>query len=310
VAVLNGSGPLANETIVVGAHYDHIGRGSSGKEEIRNGADDNASGTAAVVEIARALFQRRDDSPRRRIVFVAFSAEESGLIGSRNYVEHPPFPLEQTKAMVNLDMVGRLNNNRLTIGGTGTGKQFEGLLDELNKKYAFELTKQPSSGGGSDHASFQQKKIPAVHFFTGTHPDYHRPSDDFDKINVEGMARITEMAIDLVDRLARTEQAPDYVEVAPPQRARGGNRPFLGVVVGSGAEGQGCELTQVEAGSPASQADLRAGDRLLEFDGDPVSSAAELQNLLRKRRPGDIVAVQVKRGERTVNFRLTLGGGP
>jgi len=226
-AVLEGRGALADQTIVVGAHYDHLGRGRSGSgspstNEIRNGADDNASGTAGVLEIARAMASRTDVAARRRIVFVAFAAEERGLLGSREYVQRPPFPLDRTVAMVNLDMIGRLTNNKLTVYGTGTSKEFETLIDELNQKYAFDLKKESPGRGASDHASFYEKKIPVLHFFTGVHGDLHLPSDDFDKINLDGMTRITQMVIDVVERLACSEQPPQYLATqSPAPRGRG-----------------------------------------------------------------------------------------
>ncbi|MDP6446947.1 MAG: M20/M25/M40 family metallo-hydrolase, partial [Pirellulaceae bacterium] len=191
VGVLEGEGPLADETIVVGAHYDHLGMGGAGSlapwtKEIHNGADDNASGSSALLEVAR-YFGSRQEKPSRRLVFIAFSGEERGLLGSAYYVANPRFALEDTVAMVNMDMVGRLADHKLIVHGTGTATQFDPLVDELNELHKFTITKKPSGFGPSDHTSFYTKKIPVLHIFTGTHKDYHRPSDDYEKVNVKGM---------------------------------------------------------------------------------------------------------------------------
>ncbi|MGD9646212.1 MAG: M20/M25/M40 family metallo-hydrolase, partial [Pirellulales bacterium] len=188
VAVLPGEGPHAEETIVIGAHYDHLGDGGPGSlapgvKEIHNGADDNGSGTAALLEVARRLASRPQKLPRR-IVFIAFTGEERGLIGSARYVRDPLVPLDKTIAMLNMDMVGRLDDDKLIIYGTGTADLLEQTVDNLNEHYGFKITKQPGGFGPSDQSSFYAKKIPVLHFFTGTHADYHRPSDDADKINV------------------------------------------------------------------------------------------------------------------------------
>jgi Zn-dependent M28 family amino/carboxypeptidase len=220
VGVLEGEGPLADETVVVGAHYDHVGRQGPpgpvppGKDVICNGADDNASGVAAMLEIARALSKEKG-KPRRRLVFVAFAAEELGLFGSSHYVSDPPFPLEKTVAMINLDMVGRSQNNKFSIYGTGTSKRFDPLVDRLNGKYHFDLTKVPAGAGPSDHLAFYGRQIPVLHFFTGLHPDYHKPSDHADKINYEAMRKITEMAAEVVVDLATDAKRPEFVGENP-----------------------------------------------------------------------------------------------
>ncbi len=191
IGVLEGSGPLANETIVVGAHYDHVGLGgegslSPGVFEVHNGADDNGSGTVALIEVARRLASRETPLPRR-VMFIAFSGEERGLLGSAEYVRNPVVPLEETIAMLNMDMVGRLEDEKLTIYGVGTSPVWDPLLDEFGS--SFLMVKEPEGMGPSDHASFYPHRIPVLHFFTGLHNDYHRPADDWDKINYEGIAQ-------------------------------------------------------------------------------------------------------------------------
>src|SRR5581483_9038272 len=203
VGVLDGAGPLANETVVIGAHYDHLGYGgrgtgslSTGPKAIHHGADDNGSGTTVLMELARR-FGAEKGRQGRRLVFVAFSGEEMGLLGSRFYVDNPPIPLATTVAMVNMDMVGRLADDpatgrgKLEVGGTGTAKEFDGLIDALNAKYGFAVKKNKSGVGPSDHTSFYQKGVPVFFLFTGLHRQYHKPTDTVDLINFPGMKRIT-----------------------------------------------------------------------------------------------------------------------
>jgi len=190
IGVLEGSGPLADETVVIGAHYDHVGRGGPGSfvpgsNEVHNGADDNASGTVSLLELARRLGARKEKLPRR-LVFIAFTGEEMGLIGSSRYTKEPVFPLEKTIAMLNMDMVGRLQDDKLTVFGTGTSPIWDDMLKRRAKEAHFELSLSPEGMGPSDHQSFFLKQIPVLHFFTGTHGDYHRPSDDWEKINIPG----------------------------------------------------------------------------------------------------------------------------
>src|SRR5262249_4119413 len=200
VGYLDGAGPLANETVVIGAHYDHLGRGEKGTKDIGStaihyGADDNASGTTALMELARR-YAARKDRQGRRIVFIAFSAEEKGLFGSLRYCEKPLFPLKDTVAMLNMDMVGRLRpdqktkKERITIGGLGTAKEFEKLIDETNAKFDFQIGKDKSGVGPSDHTSFYMAKVPVFFFFTGEHLEYHTPKDKPETINFAGMAKV------------------------------------------------------------------------------------------------------------------------
>ncbi|MFM7926369.1 MAG: M28 family peptidase, partial [Pirellula sp.] len=204
LGLLPGKGDLAEQYVIVGAHFDHVGMGGAGSlapgtYAIHNGADDNASGTVGLLETARQIVEAAKnapaDKPRRSILFMTFSAEELGLIGSEYYVNHPRFELTKTVAMLNLDMVGRLQDNVLTVYGTGTAREFDDLLTRSNEKLGFDIKRQPEGVGPSDHQSFFLKGIPVYHFFSGFHPDYHRPSDDFDKINVEGLSKIVDMVV-------------------------------------------------------------------------------------------------------------------
>lgn len=304
-AVLEGEGPHADETIIVGAHYDHLGNGGPGSlapwtKAIHNGADDNASGTTALLEVARRLASR-DKPPGRRIVFLAFSGEERGLLGSDYYVKHPAFPLEKTVAMVNMDMVGRLTENKLTVYGTGTAESFDSLIDETNKRYEFEITKERDGRGPSDHQTFYKAGIPVFHFYTGTHRDYHRPSDDVEKINLDGMARITQMVGDVVESLADAEAPPKFVAVQKRRRAR------LGAVPDQTRDVEGCALKAVVAGSPAERAGLKAGDVIVMLGASKIAGLQDLDGALRKHKPGDEVKVVVLRDDEGQELTVKLG---
>jgi hypothetical protein len=315
LGVLEGRGPLADQTIVVGAHYDHLGYGGEGSlapwtREIHNGADDNASGTAALVEIARRLADS-DPSPRRRILFIAFTGEERGLLGSSYYVQHPLFPLASTVAMVNLDMVGRLTDDKLAVYGTGTATEFDALIERLAGERGFALSKHPGGYGPSDHSSFYAKRIPVLHFFTGTHRDYHRPSDDVEKLNLAGMRRVVELVATLVQTLATQPEPPTYVEIRRIEQigdpAAAGDRPSFGSMPAyPNPAKDGVLLEAVLEGSPADKAGIRGGDVLLEFGGERITVLEEFEAALRRHRPGDRVKVKVRRGEEVLEAEVTL----
>jgi hypothetical protein len=324
VGVLEGAGPLAEETIVIGAHYDHLGYGGAGSlafgaRSIHNGADDNASGTALVMELARRLARRPDPLPRR-IVFMAFSGEERGLLGSRYYVEHPLYPLGQTVAMVNFDMVGRLNpENDLTIFGAATVKGLDALVGALAvsqgiKPKLIEGTQMEFNA--SDHASFYYKNVPVLFAFTGTHPDYHRPSDDIELINFEGMTRIANLGELVLLDLARRPERPAFVKL--PSRpmgglaARGGrgSGAYLGTRPAYGEDVEGVKLDGVSEGSPAEKAGLKGGDIIVKFDGKVVANIEDYMEGLSRRKPGDTVEVVVKREGQETSLKVTLGSRP
>ncbi|MDZ4849104.1 MAG: M28 family peptidase [Pirellulaceae bacterium] len=219
IASIDGRGGLANETVVIGAHYDHVGMGGPGSLapgtiEIHNGADDNASGTAALLEIARLFSAQRNDSDtRRRLLFIAFTGEERGLLGSRHYVAHPRFAIESTIAMVNLDMVGRMRDRQLIVFGIGSSSRFDSFIDQASQGLNLNIRKQKEALGPSDHQPFFELRVPVLHLFTGLHSDYHRPSDDFEKINSEGIVHITDIVYQLGSRLTKQPERPDYIKV-------------------------------------------------------------------------------------------------
>ena len=296
--------------MIVGAHYDHLGMGGTnsaapGVEAIHAGADDNASGTVALVEVARRLAAAGPLA--RTVLFVAFSGEERGLLGSAHYTANPALPLEKTVAMVNLDMVGRLTDEKLIVHGTGTGSTLDAMVDRLLAGRGFEVTKEPGGFGPSDHASFYAKKIPVLHLFTGSHEDYHRPTDTAEKINYEGMLRIANFVSDVVTDLASVSTPPAYVEVASTQFAGGGgDRPYFGSIPDFGTSQEGYAISGVAKDSPAARGGLEGGDVIIRLGESAVTGLEDFDNALRKHRGGDTVPVVVRRGGEPVRLEVTL----
>jgi hypothetical protein len=312
VGVLEGEGPLAEETIVIGAHFDHLGYGGAGSAapgvtEIHNGADDNGSGTAVLIEIAHKLASRTTKLPRR-VVFVAFTGEERGLIGSARYVRNPLVPLDKTVAMLNLDMVGRLQDEKLIVHGTGTASEFDALIDRFGKEYGFQITKKPGGFGPSDHSSFYAAKVPVLFFFTGSHKDYHRPTDDVDKLSVGGMRRIGDMVSEIAVVLAQAGERPHYMEVKGGNETLGGggDRPYFGSIPDFSQDEPGYALTGVTKGGPAERGGIKAGDIIVEFGDSKIGNLEDFDSALRKYKAGDKVPVVVKRGAERVKLEITL----
>ena len=319
LALLTGKGAAAageapaidpRETIVLGAHYDHLGYGgvnsaAPGETAIHHGADDNASGTAMLVEVARML-RERGPFPRS-ILFLAFSGEERGLLGSAHYTANAAVPLDDTVAMVNLDMVGRLTDNKLIIHGTGTGTGLDAMVDRLIGAHGFEVAKEPGGFGPSDHSSFYAKKIPVLHVFTGSHSDYHRPTDTAEKIDYDGMVRIAGLVADAVAELASVSPRPDYIEVASKQFARGGDRPYFGSIPDFGKPGGGYAITGVTKGSPAAEGGLQGGDLIIRLGDSAITGLEDFDSALRKHKAGETIPVTVKRNDAEVTLNVTLG---
>ena len=312
VAVLPGTAAAGRDVVVLGAHYDHLGYGDSnslapGTRAVHHGADDNASGTAMLVEVARQL-QVAGPLPRT-VLFVAFAGEERGLLGSGHYTANPLLPLERTAAMVNLDMVGRLDDdNNLIIHGTGTGTGIEALVDRLAEAGGFTLAKEPGGFGPSDHASFYARKIPVLHVFTGSHADYHRPTDTADKINYEGMARISRLIAAFVRDLASMPAPPEYVEVASKQfQGGGGDRPYFGSIPDFAKPGGGYAITGVAKGSPAATGGLQGGDVIVRLGDSSISGLEDFDSALRKHKAGEAVPVVVRRDGQEQTLSVTLG---
>jgi hypothetical protein len=333
VGVLEGSGPLAEETVVIGAHYDHLGYGDFGslarrptsptppseggaggvRGAIHHGADDNGSGTTALIELARR-FGRMQGRPGRRLVFIAFTGEESGLFGSAHYCKEPLFPLADTVAMLNMDMVGRLrpdndsHQDKLIVYGTGSATRFDALLESVNHKYDFKLQKVASGMGPSDQQSFYMKNIPVLFFFTGDHADYHRPSDTADKINVAGMARVADLVENLIVELQSVPERPKYVRV-PSTRGPGGMRrggPRLGIMPEYGDSGEGVLLSGVVEGAAAAKAGLKEGDRIVEMAGKPVKNLEAYMALMAGQKKGEFLEVAILRDGKRMTFKVAL----
>ena len=315
VALVPGRDPaLSGEYVVIGAHFDHLGRSPANsldpeeRDAIRNGADDNASGTAALLELAKQLAAR---PARRSVLFVHFSGEELGLLGSQWFVEHSPVALDSVSAMVNFDMIGRLRGDRLIVYGTGTATELPALLDSANVAPRLRLSTVPDGFGPSDHASFYAKGVPVLHFFTDLHDDYHKATDDTWKINAPGEARVVALAERVVraiaDRPARL--SPVKVAAAPSMAPkREGSAVYLGTIPDMGSSDvPGLKLTGVRAGSPADKGGLASGDVIVELGGKPVKDLYTYSDALYAHQPGDAVEIAYLRNGVRHSATVTLG---
>lgn len=307
IGVLPGTGPDPR-CLVIGAHYDHLGVGPEGA--VFPGADDNASGIAVLLELAVRL---RTEGPfRNTVVIAAFSGEETGTLGSRYYVEHPPCPLPQTLAMLNLDTVGRMEGKKLTIFGTSSALEFGDMLRGVNLSRDLDLL-QPAAGAfASDQIPFFEKGIPVLHFFSGPNPDYHRATDLESKIGYDGLLDVLdfvgEVAVYLADREDRLTFVPPGAEKAPAMAAAGGapRRVSLGTIPDFSRESGGVLLGGVMPDSPAERAGLQKGDILVSIDGNSVDNLADLSAVLKGHQPGDTVEVSVQRDTETLRRRVQL----
>jgi hypothetical protein len=318
IGLLPGQDPdLRNETVVVGAHYDHLGLGGFGSldadstGQVHNGADDNASGAAMLIRLAERLARER---PARTVLFIAFSGEELGLLGSAHYVKNPLYPMSGMLAMVNLDMVGRLRNKRLIVYGSGTAKEFPALLDSLNWHAGFDLKTQGDGYGPSDQSSFYAAGKPVLHIFTDLHEDYHRTTDDWEKINREGFDQVADFTLGLVTALANRAARLTPVEAPPPQHASGGPAPatpgygaYLGTIPDMTDNPGGVRLVGVRAGSPAEKAGLRGDDIITRIGSMAVPDLQAMTDALRSHKPGDTVDIVIRRGSMVTTVRATLG---
>jgi aminopeptidase YwaD len=317
VAELPGSdSALAGQYIVVGAHYDHLGLGGHEslaprqRGQVHHGADDNASGTSGVLELANAL-SHSDPHPRHSVVFICFAGEELGLLGSSHYTAHPTFPLQQTLAMVNMDMIGRVSKNKLYVGGTGTSPGFQKLVEEANRDLKFDLNFSASGYGASDQTSFTAREVPVFFFFSGLHSDYHKPSDTWDKIDAVEGARVVKLVSNVVGELDGLDTKPQYVRVAEPAGVTGGGGggygPYFGSIPDfSQVEHGGVKFSDVRDGSPAGKVGFKAGDVLVEFDGKKIDNLYDFTYALRAHKPGDKVSVTVLRGNEQITRDVIL----
>jgi Zn-dependent M28 family amino/carboxypeptidase len=277
---------------------------------IRNGADDNASGTAAVLQLARMLSIQK---PKHSVIFVNFSGEEEGLLGSQYFVDNPPVPLDSIVAMFNFDMVGRLTDDKLMVYGTGSAAELPSIVDSANLRVlpALKIQGGGDGFGSSDHSSFYAKNIPVLHFFTDIHSDYHRATDDVEKINAAGEARVVNLAFDMIRSVDSRPARLTFVRSTRPSRigaSSTGSQVYLGSVPDMSAGSvPGLKLTGVRAGSPAEKGGLAAGDIIVEFGGRAVTDLQSYSDALYSHKPGDTVKVVFLRGGKRVETTVTLG---
>ncbi|MCS7023425.1 MAG: M28 family peptidase [Bryobacteraceae bacterium] len=305
----------SDEYVIIGAHYDHLGLGeqsSLAPSQIgvpHVGADDNASGTAGLIELARYFAQR--PRGKRGILFLAFAGEELGLLGSAYFVNHPTRPLNKAVAMINMDMIGRVQNNRIFVGGSGTGSNLKEVLDQVKGQVELSVDLSEKSGyGSSDHTSFTTKEVPVLFFFSGLHADYHKPSDTWDKINAAAAVRVLRLVAGVTEKLQASER-PLYVKVEPPKMPTSGGSgsgygPYFGSIPDFAEVPNGVRFSDIRPGSPAAKAGLKGGDILIEFDGKQIQNLYDYTYALRMKKPGDEVTVKVLREGKPVEFRVVL----
>ena len=300
-------------TVVIGAHYDHLGedgRGSSldkdPKGKVHNGADDNASGAAGVIELAR-YFANNGVKEKVNFLFMCFSAEEAGLIGSKYFTNNPTIELGTINFMLNMDMVGRLvdSTNKLLVFGTGTSDVFEHKLKAISNN-RFQLVLDSSGVGPSDQTSFYLKKIPVLHFFTGQHSDYHKPSDDADKINYPGEVKVLEYMIDLIEDLSSQPKLKFYETCTKESGAKTSFKVTLGVMPDYGFQGKGLRIDAVNKDKPAEKAGLLASDVVVKIGDSTIENIYDYMKVLSKHTKGETVDVEVLRGGKPVVVNLTF----
>lgn len=312
VGFLEGTDPQRRDTVfVVGAHYDHLGWGQDGsmyrgtEPQIHNGADDNASGTAGLLELAQYFASHRT---AHSLVFIAFAAEEMGVLGSSYWVSNPTRPLTDVAAMFNLDMIGRLSDSSraLTVNGSGTSPIWNRILAEADADSTFSLTLSPDGHGGSDQTPFYMKNIPVLFFFTGLHTDYHRPTDDADKINYAGEARVVRYVKDVITATDARPERPAFVRVKSTEERPRGYGVYVGTIPDFGAAVEGFKISGTSPGSPAEKAGLIAGDIITRFGETGIKNIYDYMNALSLHKPGEDVTVVVQRGEDTVTVVVKL----
>jgi Tol biopolymer transport system component len=320
--IIRGRGALANEVVVVGAHYDHLGHGGHGSMRpndtgIHNGADDNASGTSAVLVAAQRLQTLLKNVQNCRTILIAlFAAEEVGLGGSSYLVAHPPLPIEKTVAMVNLDMVGAMKDDKVVALGSESAPQWQPLLDRLGTELKLTVAPGGDGYGPSDQTSFYAKQIPVLHFFTGTHERYHTPDDDADFVNFAGAARVSELTARVAEALAKGEVSPTYARAAAAPAMEGDSRgygAYLGTVpdfTAMEAAGGGVKLSDVRSGGPADKAGIKGGDVIVEMAGTRIDNLYDMTYALQDHKPGETIDVVVLRNGQRVTLRATLGSRP
>ena len=304
-----------DEYVIVGAHYDHLGRGNfdslapSQIGQIHPGADDNGSGTAGLMELARMLAPLKGQL-QRGILFESFAGEELGLLGSAAWVKDPTRPLDKAVAMLNMDMIGRIKNDKVYIGGVGTGSTLKAAVEQASANSGFKIEYSPGGYSSSDHTSFVAKKIPVLFFFSGLHSDYHKPSDTWEKIDPDPAARLLNVVASVAEQLADAQERPAFQVVAEDKPAGGsgggGYGPYFGSIPDFGEVENGVRFSDVRPASPAAKAGLKAGDILVEYGGKPIKNLYDFTDALRRSKVGDVVEVKVLRDGQPVTASVKL----
>src|ERR1700738_2778321 len=307
-----------DEYVIIGAHYDHLGRGyydslaPSQIGQIHPGADDNASGTAGVLELAR-LLAPMEGQLQRGILFASFAGEELGLLGSAEWVKEPTLPLDKAVAMLNMDMIGRIKDDKVYIGGVGTGADFKSLLEQEQSKAPFKFEYSAGGYSASDHTSFVAKQIPVLFFFSGLHSDYHKPSDTWEKINAPAAAHLLDFIDDVALKLDSASERTAFVTVVEDQAADhttggggGGYGPYFGSIPDFGQETNGVKFSDVRPGSPAAKAGFKAGDILVQFGSNKITNLNDFPAPQRGSKGGDEVEVKVLRDGKPVSASVKL----
>jgi len=305
-----------SEYVILGAHYDHLGLGDehslapSQIGQIHPGADDNASGTAGVIELARWF--SKQPQQQRGILFMTFAGEELGLLGSNYYTGHPLLPLENAVAMLNMDMIGRIRGGKVYVNGTGTGSTLDKVVESVKAPDSFKIDLSEATGyGGSDHMSFTVKQVPVLFFFSGLHGDYHKPSDTWDKIDAPDAAKLLGYVGQIAMRLASDPQRPQFQRVVEKTAPSGsssssGYGPNFGSIPDFDEPPKGVRFADVRDGTPAAKAGLKAGDILIEFGGKEIGNLYDFTYALQSHKPGDEVLVKVLRGSQTIEAKVLL----
>jgi len=311
-AALPGRGELADEWIVIGGHYDHLGHGyvgsRSNSDEIHYGADDNASGVGAVLVLAQRLSDFEHEGDRRSILFIGFDAEEAGLHGSKWFLENGPIEPDTMSCMLNMDMMGRLRENTVSVSGTGTAVEFDELLPRLTEPTGLVIRASPGGTGPSDHSSFYSSDVPVLFFYTGDHDDYHTPRDHAWLVNPEGTARIIDLAGDIAEELILTPEPLTFRESTDGGRARRtGAKVRLGIMPSYTSDiANGVLIDGVSSGTSASEAGLKKGDVILKWDGDDIPDGSALMQKIMTHEPGDTPVLHIKRGQEELDIPVTL----
>ncbi len=310
IGLLEGSDPvLKKEFIVIGAHYDHIGLGqrdsrannNQTKGGIHNGADDNASGVAGLIELSE-FFSCREESLKKSLVFIAFSAEELGLIGASYYVDNPKVPLDKTIAMINMDMIGRLDKDKLTVFGVGSSPGWKELINEANTGFNFEISLNNSGFAPSDQSVFFAKKIPVLHFFTGLHADYHTPSDDWEKINPAGERKVLKLISEIILELNSAQEKIAFSDVIEPKKGYSKFNVYLGTIPDYSNQVEGVKLMGVRGGSPADKAGILGDDIIVQFNGLEIKNIYDYVYTLGKSKAGVPTSLVVLRNYKPLSL--------